>query len=564
MPTTEPTLIHSPLHHWARTRPEAIALSSETCHLSFAGLHALVARRAEALGDAPATVLLYGPGWDTGQDAGQDVALPPGAVVGGVVDTLVNLLAIISTGRCAAVGDASWPAHVTASVAAAMHALAGSDRAAAAEVEADLAPFYIGFTSGSTGQPKGFRRHHRSWVESFRVTLKEFGSDAAGCIVAPGRMTHSLFLFGTMLGLWTGAGAVVQERFSAAQTMASLIATPDCVLVAVPSQLLLLLQLAQRRRLPPVPQVRCIFISGARWMREHTPKLRQLFPNARVVEFYGASEASYIAWMDASPEAPPQAVGRPFSNVQLRIGPSPDKPCPPGQPGRIWVRSPMLFMDYVHAADDSAACYHPADDGAGNWLTVRDMGWLDESGTLHLCGRENRMIVTRGKNLFPEELEARLQAHPAIARASVLGVPDALRGMRIHAVVQGHANATATPPPAAVHPTPHQAEEKAQNATADQPTARAQAGYTASVLTTTSAAAAALPSPDALAAWCRTALEDWKTPRHYWLWHGPWPQTSSGKTDHATIRATIQAAATDAAAASHNRHTAPYQRTRKT
>jgi len=80
-------------------------------------------------------------------------------------------------------------------------------------------PFYIGFTSGSTGLPKGFRRHHRSWAETFRITLQTFGPVAGGRVLAPGRMSHSLFLFGALLGLWSGGGTSVQSRFSAGRTL---------------------------------------------------------------------------------------------------------------------------------------------------------------------------------------------------------------------------------------------------------------------------------------------------------------------------------------------------------
>ena len=224
-----------------------------------------------------------------------------------------------------------------------------------------------------------------------------------------------------------------------------------------------------------------VLISGARWMREHTPQLQALVPQARVTEFYGASEASYITWMDVADRAHPQTVGQPFGNVQLRIGPTPHCSLPVGEVGRIWLRSPMLFMDYVHALDGSAAELH---DG---WLTVRDMGWLDAAGQLYLCGRESRMLVTQGKNLFPEEVEAWLLAQPGVAQASVIGLPDALRGLRIHAVLHG----------------------------------------------------ADLPAATALAAGCRAQLEAFKTPRRWWRWQGAWPQTRSGKTDTATLQAAV-------------------------
>ena len=453
--------VHGPLAHWARERPDAVALASGEHALGFAELHAEVQRRARLLDaqGAPATVLLQGEG--------------------GTLARVADFLAVIASGRCAAMGDADWPASVAQAVAGRLPA---QPPAPVSPVSTPESPFYIGFTSGSTGVPKGFRRHHRSWAESFRVTLADFGPAAATRVLAPGRMSHSLFLFGVLLGLWSGAGAEVQERFSAPRALATLAAGGTPLLVAVPSQLALMLEWARRRRLAPIEGVQLVLISGARWMRERTPELRRLFPRARIVEFYGASEASYIAWMDADPGAPAQAVGRAFSNVDLHIGPHPRSPAlAPGEAGLIWVRSPMLFTDYVNLADGTAALRE------GDWLSVRDVGCLDASGLLHLCGRESRMIVTQGKNLFPEEVEACLSAHPAVAQASLHGLPDGLRGMAVHAVLKWRGDAQGA------------------------------------------------PGALALAAWCRERLEPFKAPRHWWLWQGDWPQTASGKTDHAAI-----------------------------
>ena len=453
--------VHLPLAHWARQRPRALALASETQRLTFADLHARVMQRAQALAQAADTVLI--------------------PVQLGTVETLVEFLAVIGSGRCAAIGDPAWPPEVLAAVRRSIEALPP-----AAQPAGDLRPFYIGFTSGTSGQPKGFRRHHRSWTESFCAAQRDWGEAACGPMLAPGRMHHSLFLFAALMGLWTGAGAVVQEHFSAERTWSDLAAHPGAVLVAVPSQLLVLLAYARRRQPAPHASAALVLISGARWMREHTPQLQRLLAGARIIEFYGASETSFIAWMPAHPEAPGQAVGRAFSGVQLCTGDRPGAPVPAGEPGRIWVKSAMHFTDYVHAMDGSAALRD------GDWLSVRDVGWLDGDGLLHLRGRESRMLVTQGKNLFPEEVEARLMQHGAVAQASVAGVPDELRGQSVHAVVQLREGA----PP---------------------------------------------PSAGELARWCRAALEAYKCPRHWWRWAPEWPQTRSGKTDHGAIARAVLA-----------------------
>jgi acyl-CoA synthetase (AMP-forming)/AMP-acid ligase II len=443
--------VDAPVFHWARLTPDAVAIDDGTHGLTFAQLAAAVTARAAALraADAPAIV------W-----------VDDGA---GIPARLVDFLGIVASGRSAAIGDPDWPPAVREQVMATI-----STAPATLPAPGPTTAFYVGFTSGSTGLPKGFQRRHRSWTESFRVCIDEFGDGTRTCVLAPGRVSHSLFLFGMLLGVWTGAGVVVQEPFSATRALEAMAQGQTPCLVAVPSQLLLMLALAVRRGLAPMPAVRLIMISGARWMRDRTPALRALFPEARIIEFYGASETSFIAWTDADAAMPPEVVGRPFGNVDLDIR-APDAS---DGPGLIYVRSPMLFMNYVGAPDATAALR------AGEWLSVRDVGYLDDAGRLCLMGRQKRMIVTQGKNLFPEEVEAVLAAHPEVVAASVHGVTDALRGMQVVAAVQRSAGSTL--------------------------------------------------DAAALSAWCRTRLETFKTPRA-WFGCAPWPMTASDKTDHAAI-----------------------------
>lgn len=457
-------LVHAPLAHWAQVRPDAIAITDGDISLTFADLNQAVQQRASALSKAfaPATVFV-------------DDALS-------TLEQTVDFLGIIVSGRCAAVGDPDWPASLRDAVQASI-----SQQPYSSSDPTPTSPFYIGFTSGSTGRPKGFQRNHQSWTNSFRVCVQEFGEDAAKRILAPGRFSHSLFLFGMMLGIWSGSGVVVQKRFSVARALDALRDASLPSLVAVPSQLLLMIELATHRALTPFDGVRLVMISGARWPRNRTPELQSLFPNARLIEFYGASEMSFIAWMEANEATPPQVVGRPFRNVDIEIRDiqgSREKDA--SGAGLIYVRSPMLFMDYVGTKADITACLRD-----GEWLSVRDMGYLDDQGRLCLLGRQNRMIVTQAKKLFPEELESVLQAHPSIAAASVHGLNDPLRGLLVVAVI--HLVADPSLPP-----------------------------MTATQLTH----------------WCRDRLEVFKAPRHYFVCDD-WRWTASGKTDHNTLGSSL-------------------------
>ena len=472
-------LVHTCLAHWAQHTPNKKAVVCDNTTLSFQELHEAVTKQAALVSTSTATCLVD----DTHNTLQQ----------------LIAFLGIVQSGRCAAVTDPEWPAHVRNAVT---ETLSKAPLQSRATLESD--PFYIGFTSGSTGTPKGFQRDHRSWVESFRVCTETFDMGQGLGVLAPGRISHSLFLFGMLLGLYTGAGIAIQNKFSTSHTLATLQAGQHPCLVAVPSQLIMLLQWARHRRIADVPHVRLILISGARWMRQHTPELQSLFPNARIVEFYGASETSFIAWKDAQEPASADAVGRPFSNVELQIRPvdahalsqAHSQAATQGThtqttpSGVIYVRSPMLFMNYVGTQYDPTAAVRD-----GDWLSVGDMGYINAQGHLCLSGRQNRMIVTQGKNLFPEELENLLATHPSIANASVHALPDEVRGSQVVAVLQP-----------------------------SQPDAHA----------TCSNAHTAFPNAHALAKWCQQHTEAFKVPRQFWLCPS-WPFTASGKTDHAQL-----------------------------
>lgn len=546
LPIDPADLVHGPLLRWVHEHPDRPAIiqdahGSHARQLDFGQLLAAVKER----GAAP-----------TGRVLGSNVLLTSTA---DPLTLLIDFLAVIRTGRCAAVADPDWPAEVHARMEAALRDM-GDPSPDSSPPPTPETPFYIGFTSGSTGLPKGFRRHHHSWAETFRITLETFGPVAGGRVLAPGRMSHSLFLFGALLGLWSGGGTSVQSRFSAGRTLTTLADGSCPVMVSVPSQLLMLLTAARRRRIGPIPQLKLLLISGARWTHENTAQLQELFPQARIITFYGASETSYVSWMQATPDAPPQAVGRPFGNVQVHIGaadtlpqasgpggsmrpsanaiPSSSSPISPAsspatptassapsgkaspptqedhavpssrpQPGLIWIRSPMLFIDYVNGQDTTAA------RRVGEWLTVRDIGWQDAQGNLYLVGRENRMIVTQARNLFPEEVEARLMAHPDISQAAVLGLPDPQRGQVVHAVLMRPSDEDSHTP-----------------------------SITGSAETEASALMPVTPAPAELVAWCQQALESYKVPRHWWRWQGDWPMTASSKTDLTAIRHALEGA----------------------
>ncbi|WP_417678202.1 AMP-binding protein [Roseibium sp.] len=368
---------------------------------------------------------------------------PEGARVGlsltDPADLLIAFLAVIRRGGLAMVFDPAWPPARRSWVERETAPDLVLDAAALAELRArapqssgslkapdEAVPFYAGFTSGSTGDPKGYCRTHRSWLKSFDLSRAEFAIGPQNRIVIPGSLVHSLHLYGAVHGLHAGASVALSPWFSPKTLAEQLRKAEGTVFYATPTQIHYVAE--ELKRSGPAATVGLVLASGAKWCAEDRRAMAAIFPKARLVEFYGASEMSFIAVSAPEDDVPDRSVGRAAAGVSIRIGEPGSPPVAPGTTGPIWVKSGLLFDRYICGGGEEV-CWK---DG---WLTVGDHGYFDDNGFLYLAGREKRMIVTSGLNIYPEEVEQVLASHSAVRAAAVFGVPDPVRGSRLVAAV---------------------------------------------------------------------------------------------------------------------------------
>jgi long-chain acyl-CoA synthetase len=157
-------------------------------------------------------------------------------------------------------------------------------------------------------------------------------------------------------------------------------------------------------------------------------------------EYYGSTETSLVTHCDSAEWlARPGTTGRAMDGVEVKILDANGRPLPPGECGDIYVRSPRI-TDFTYHNQDQA---RRAIDRDG-FVTLGDVGYLDEDGYLFLNDRSRDMIISGGVNIYPAEIEAALHTLPGLHDCAVFGIPDAEYGEKIAAVIEPRADAELT------------------------------------------------------------------------------------------------------------------------
>ena len=409
------------------------------------------------------------------------------------IDLAFAIFGSIRAGKAMQILDPAWPAPLMRKVLDRLHSdfllnpsnVSAFNRHVSSEDQSGMGinrqadpstPFYTGFTSGSTGIPKGFRRDQNSWLESFRGDRDLFSLSATDVFVALGSLTHSLFMYALVRGVHAGGTTVLFAQFRPDRIVRRIDETRGSVVYGVPTQYDALSTVAERSG-KTLSNVRLVLSSGAKLPDDLKERLRCVFPKAEICEFYGTSEQSYVS-VARDGQTPAGSVGLPFPDVWVTIRDDNGAELPRGQIGRVFVESMLMFQGYELAEN-------PTLKRIGGSLFVGDMGYLDENGFLYLTGRSDRMIVSSGKNIYPEEIEAALIAHPDVAMVCVMEIEDARRGDRLVTVVKLGPESMAT--------------------------------------------------SSALIAWCRDRLPLYKVPMVFYRLLD-WPMTSSRKSDLPRLR----------------------------
>ncbi|HET6952872.1 MAG TPA: AMP-binding protein [Acidimicrobiales bacterium] len=286
-------------------------------------------------------------------------------------------------------------------------------------------------SGGSTGRPKLIVSGDPGLIDPDGVRPLRY--EPGGCLVMPGPLYHNGPVVWSCQALLWGGHVVLLPRFDAEATLAAVEAHRADVIYLVPTMM------KRIWRLPP--EVRDRYdLSSLRvvwhlaepcpvWLKEAW--LGWLGPE-RVVELYAGTEGQ-VATVITGEEwlTHKGSVGRPVGGEVMICDPEGNE-VPAGTDGEVWLRSARERPTYRYVGAEPRT-------REGGWESLGDLGHVDEDGYLYLGDRAADMILTGGANVYPAEVEAVLQEHPAVRSCAVIGLPDEDRGNRVHAIVEADA-----------------------------------------------------------------------------------------------------------------------------
>ena len=292
----------------------------------------------------------------------------------------------------------------------------------------------IVYTSGTTGRPKGAMLTHRNLGSNALALVQSWGFTRGDVLLhaLPIYHVHGLFV-AVHCALLSGSRMLWLPKFDAREVRPLL--PRASVMMGVPTFYTRLLAD------PAFGAADCrsvrLFISGSAPLPPDTFGEFRARTGFTILERYGMSETGMNTSNPLDGERLAGTVGRPLPGVSVRVVDAGGTPCAVGAVGGIEVKGPNVTPGYWRLPEKTREEFT-----ADGYFRTGDVGLFLPNGYLRIVGRAKDLIISGGLNVYPKEIEERIDALEGVVESAVIGVPDADFGEAVAAVVvarRGHA-----------------------------------------------------------------------------------------------------------------------------
>ena len=282
----------------------------------------------------------------------------------------------------------------------------------------------IGYTSGTTGHPKGAMQSHRAVILNGAMTAQLHLKTALDTVVTALPCPH---VYGNVVfngAMMYGLKLVLHPRFDAGDVLSSIAAHKATMFEGVPTMYMVMLVHPDFDRFDLSSLTRCT-VGGQTMPVAKMDEVEKRF-GCPLIELWGMTELAGLG--TTFPSNGPHklgSIGIALPHVEARIADAADpaRTMPRGEVGELMIRGPIVMQGYYGNEKATREAIEP--DG---WLHTGDLAAMDDDGAVFIVDRKKDMINTGGFKVFPAEIERVIAAHPSVAMVAVGGLPDELKG----------------------------------------------------------------------------------------------------------------------------------------
>lgn len=277
------------------------------------------------------------------------------------------------------------------------------------------------YTSGTTGKPKGvvMRSMAVMWCAMQQVTQFRITRDTVMMLNAPMYNTAAMNESSIPTFLMGGTVAIMPSRGWSAERLGEFVEKWKVTHALIfPSMFRNMIEADERSALP-LKSMTWWYTGGENCPPALIAEVRRRWSDIHLAIAYGSTESGLPTLIEGDDiERHPGSVGRCVPGQSIRLLDVDGNDVPLGSVGDVWTAGPSVMQNYWNAPELDAETVR---DG---WLKIGDLATMDAEGYIQIVGRSKDLIISKGQNIYPAEIENVLRQHPAVIDVAVIGLPD--------------------------------------------------------------------------------------------------------------------------------------------